>query len=125
MSWSISVNAPTGHDASGQRQVRLRQTSRTARPPAAGHVDQRHLPPTSSDGDDSAPAAPHRRGRCLHHHPQPTASGLLDGNDVDAGQADEQVATVAVTDRDTSRIWAKRASSRAVFSDTSRPSGAE
>lgn len=74
------------------------------RPAAARHVDQRHPPPTASHGDDPALAAAHRRGRGLHDHPQPACRRLVDGDDVDAGQAHEEVAAVAVAGPDTGKF---------------------
>lgn len=76
------------------------------RPAAAGNVDQRHLPPAASHRHDAALTTTHRRRRCLHHHPQPARPGLLDGDDVGAGQAHEQVAAVAVAGPDTDRFSA-------------------
>ena len=72
------------------------------RPTRARHVDQRHLPTAAGTSQHTAVPTAHRRRRRLHHHPQPAVPGHVDGDDVDACQAEQEVAAVAVTSADTS-----------------------
>ena len=87
-----SVNALVEHLGSSQRQVRLRHTNGSAE---GRGVDQDDVATAAAAGDHATVRAAHRSWRRLHDHPQPsTAFGGLD--DVEALEADEEVAAVAV-----------------------------